>query len=993
MGANNRSADEIWGAAPVVESDALQTAVRELQTDLQSLVDELRVGPVAKIRREVEDYLAELRREFLRAHRRVQVQVRTAESRQAAPDTLRRELAEVAARFRTVVLSRSSRVQHRGWSPLSLSTALHRVVDRLPRLVSAPYEERTWTRQPDDGVTKRLRRWLIRVARWLRRSTGMAPARRTIELNELGRYHFDGRAASQLEGLAALFVQSEVQLAGRSRQLLEAVARGFEALVSNAEQDDLADIVDGMKIQFEDEFGSIDRDVGQMLDDGVRRAETIFGDALRALKGELPIIATFDLSSRRRRAVAAVPDSQRQLKEMASRLDELRAQVAAGYVLLALHLEFIGFRARMQQTMDEVLSDLGADVRGRSKVQLERVRQALDEVLEGLANLDRTGSGVDETVRATVQPLEFVVEEAAGVTRQLLEQLSAEAAVTPLLDALNRAAQSLTVRYQVPQAPIPRTEWKLPAAVAIIEVNFADVVSSFVQREIAPELLTITNRTMDQVVPILDTFQDLQRIVTFNADAIDDQIDLRSASAAAGEQLADIVQATLRHSRDGLTGRLTETAHWDEDLVENIRNRVATKLDELRRRLGEGDIGQAQAVLRRSESGFEWRGQVDEIAGGVWRRGTETGAWLRRRIGGDRLAAWRERLGLPGSDERPPADASAWPPPQRSSEIPVFYSRLFATQARWAGDVINVPEDDLTRAREVLSSAKGGGRTVALVGADAAGRGALVGAVLRGSKTVRRIAFSHPTSAAQLRASLAEVNSGVTVQLSGLSWLISARPGGVEPLRVLLELVAKEQRRIGWLLEADELVWDFAASVSALSDIFMTQVRLPRLTPAGLEQAILARHQLSGYGLRFSVGESSAADDRTATREQFFRSLYAASGGLLQVALPMWLGAVGKVVEDSSTVVVTEMPRSASAALRRLPDEVWRVMFVTARQGWMDGTTLASALQLDSATADGRLSGLVRLGLLERQGREAYVIRRHLRGAVLRGLKDEGWLV
>ncbi len=991
MAAGRRDPREVWGASPAIRSEELRALVDDLQADLQALVQDLRRGPIAEAKAEVDRYLQELRREFLRCHRRLQVEVRTPEGRVGAPDALRRELSELAARFRTVVLSRSSRVQHSGWTPTVLAEAVNVAVETLPRVMVVPYEARTWSPQPSDGFVRAVRRRLVRLHRWIRRAVGGSEPQRIVEIRELARYHLVGSAGPQVEGLAALFVQAEVQLSGRSRQLIEAVARNLQALVSNVEQNDFPDMLDGIRVQLEDEFASIERDVHEILDDGAQRATAIFGDALRALKDDVPIVATFDLPSGRRRGAAVVPSAQRAAAELVTRMQAIRTEIAAGYALLALHLEFIGFRARVQIVMDTVLAELGADVRGRSKVQLERVKAAVDDVLGGLNTLDTARNGLDDAVRDTVRPLELVVEEAEGVARQLLEQLSAETSVAPLLEALSREAHGLTDRYRVPAARIPRAEWKLPASVGLAEVDFSDVVTGFVQREVAPELLEITHRAMNRVLPILDAFQDLERIVTFNAEAIDDQFDF-SAPATAGEQLTEIIRATLHRSRDGLTERLAEIAHWDEDLVTDIRDTVRAKLDELRGRLAEGDITRARAVSRRAEPGFEWRGQIGGAAETVRRFGTRNGAWLRRRIGDHRIAKWRQWLGLAAAERPRPVDASQWQAPRRVSDLPVFYSRLFATQARWAGDVLNVPEHDVHRARDVLLTPGPGPKAVALIGADAAGRGALVGAVVRGSKSVRRIALSQPTSVGQLKASLAEVGSGALVQLSGLAWLFSTRPGGVEPLCHLLDLIVNEERRIGWLLEADELVWAYAASVSPLAEVFSTQVRIPALTAPELERAIVARHQLSGFALRFDGADEVAPVERGPVRDRYFRLLYEASGGLLQVALPMWLGTIGQVDEDNGVVTITRRPTSPVAALAQLPEDIWQTLFVVARQGWMDSSAMAFILQREPSAAEGHLAGLARLGLLERQGRDVYVIRRHLRGATLACLKKGGWI-
>ncbi len=993
MGAITKNMRRIWGGAPEVESDELRAAIEDFQADLQALVQDLRRGPVAVLREQFDHYLAELRREYLLPHRRLQVLLRDSEGRGEAKEALRREVTELASRFRTAVLTRSSRVTHGGWRPSGLAEAVRTAVGGLPRTVAAPYEERTFELQPADRLSKATRRRWMRVGRWLRKVTRGSPAERTVELRQLARYHFEGQACAQIEGLAALLLQSEIQLSGRSRQVLESATEGLEALVSHVEQHDFPDMLASLKVRFEDDLEAVEHDTYQILDECIRRAEKVFGDALRALKDELPIAGTIDLPARRRRSTSTAGNAERTIADVESRVVTLREQVAGSYVQLAMHLEFVAFRSRLQQRMDGVLNALRADVRGRSRVQLERVRGSIDEVLERLAEVDPSRRSIDDAeMRALVQPLEFVVDEAASVARQLLDQLSAETSVAPLLETLNREAQGLTDRYRIPVGPLPRAEWKLPTPVSFAEIEFSAVVAGFVQREIAPGLLTITNRAVERVLPVLDVFQDLERVVSFNAGSVDDRLEL-SVSSAAGEQLADILQATLRRSREGLVERLEDIAHWDEKLVADIRLAVLAKLEELHRRLSDGNVSRGPVALSK-EPNLRLAGQLDRIGGGLRKTTGRAAAWVRGLIGEGRLAIWRDRLGLPDLDARPGLNAADWAAPTRGADVPVFYSRLFGTQARWAGDVLNVPESEVQRARDALSAPGSAPKMVALIGSDAASRGALAGAVLRGNKVPRRLAFTQPTSCQQLEAAVAELGAAAVIHVSGLAWLVAAKPGGFDPLERLLDLVLKEERRTSWLVEVDELVWDFASSVTALNEVFATQVRLPALTARGLERAILARHDLSGYGLQFELGDTKEpmSAERGPLRERFFQSLHEGSGGLLQVALPLWLAAIARVAEDSELVVIRQEPHAPLKALRRLPEEIWMTLYVVARQGWVDPSTFAFALQIDRRSAEGRLTGLVGVGLLERQGRDVFVIRRHLRGSVIAGLRGFGWL-
>ncbi|MEM7675047.1 MAG: hypothetical protein AAF449_03490, partial [Myxococcota bacterium] len=748
-------------------------------------------------------------------------------------------------------------------------------------------------------------------------------------------------------------------------------------------------MLSGLRIQLDDEFSSVQRDVHAIIDDSVHRAETILGDALQSLKDELPIIATLDLPTSQRRSLQAVNEANRVLLDVDGRLERLRDHVGASYALLALHLELIGFRSRLQHTMDEVLSHLRADVRGRSRVQLERVRGAVDEVLLALSSPEAEAPREDADVRTVVGPLEHVVEEATAVARQLLDQLSAETAVAPLLETLNREAQSLTNRYEVPATAVPRAEWKLPPAAPSTEIDFAAVVSSFVQREVAPELLAITNGAVSRVGPILDVFQDLERVVSFDAEVIDDHID---ASTAPAPQLAELMMATLRRGHETLTARLEDIAYWDESLVVDIRRTVLAKLDELRLRFSDGQVARIQAV-RRPDARLQWGPELARIAAAARGLRKRVVRSLRSLMGEARLQQLWGQLGLPESAPAAP-DSAAWAYQRRRETIPVFYRRLFGGQARWAGDVLNVPDAEVQRLRDALTTAGPGPKTVALIGADAASRGALANAVIRGSKTPRRLMFTHPPRVEELETALADVVGSPFVHVSGLAWLLTARPGGQAPLDTLLKTIVREPRRSAWLLEVDALAWDFATTMSPLADVFARRLRVRSLTVSELEQAILARHHLSGYSLRFELFEQSESleSERRSLRDHYFQALHAACGGLLTVALTMWLSSIVRVDESETLVVIGSEPRDPLVGLRRLPESTWTTLFVVARQGWMDVASLSFVLQIEFEAAEGQLTGLVGAGLLERQGRDIFVIKRHLRGAVIAGLREKGWL-
>jgi hypothetical protein len=375
--------------------------------------------------------------------------------------------------------------------------------------------------------------------------------------------------------------------------------------------------------------------------------------------------------------------------------------------------------------------------------------------------------------------------------------------------------------------------------------------------------------------------------------------------------------------------------------------------------------------------------RVGRFFGRVQEEGTRR---VRHAVGDDRLGELRESLGLPTDNGE--VDLSLLVRPEKIDDVPIYYRRLFSPQSHWAGDLFETHAAEVNRLRSALSGARGGLRTAAVVGIEGVGRGAFVAAAARSEKfaQVKRIAFSRPVDVEEVDSCLEELPRGALMVVGGLSWTFTAQPGGFAPLSRLLERVVECRGRVAWLLEVDALVWRFAAQCAPLGDVFAEAVYVEPLSVGELSAAILARHQLSDHELRF--GQGAPGD-----RERFFTKLHAVSGGLLQVALTYWVASVERFDGHNGVVRIGAPPPSPMEALERLPEDVLIAVYAIARQGWMNAETFASLFRISRPAADGRLSKLAGLGLLERVAGGAFVVPRHLRGAVERALQEGGWTV
>ena len=976
-----------WGEPVDSRSQAIVRAMGDLQGDLSGLATDIRRGPIAEFHRGAKGYLDRLRREFLRHHRRLVVRAREDETADARREYLRAELAELLERFRAIVLSRASFVARDAWSPAAMLAGLERMTASLPIVVHAPFEERTYAAQPEDGLFRALIRTFLRFDRWLRRRISESPPKRRIELAELARFQVVGTVLEDIEGVAALFVEADAQLAGQSRIVLDGVIRGYEALVDAAEVGgDPRETLDQFRRSIEEDFALTDEHVLSVLNDGALRAEKLLQEGLRRMKADLPVVSTFELPARRRRSFRRLAGKEDVLEHLEERVTELRDALGSSYVLMALHLELRAFRAKVMLGFESRLRELMQDVRGRSVTQVERleggVRQALEALMEG--------EGAPSTEERTLlETLERTVSDAAGTAHQLRDQLDPEPLAAPFLEILNREALLLTGRYRVPVEEIARAEFKLPVAPERADVGFSEIVSTFVQRDIAPRLLDLLGGARNRLEELLTALDHLERIVTFETDASREAPEFSHDEDPPEGSTRVVLTEGLKRSHQSLEAIRQAIEPWPEELAESMRSLVGGRLEALREDLSVGTIADQPAGRALVGPGIGARvGRLTRILNDI---GEESTRRVRQLVGEERIREFSRQLNLTTTETAVADPGALLAPPGLQVELPVYYRRLFAPHAHWAGDLLPGQEELVSRVLDDLAARSGVGlRTAGVLSSDGSGRSPLFTKVIRRYRgSVKRWGLTSPVTVSRLEELCSELGSGHLVLVDGFSFLFSARPGGFEPLLAFLKRVTDGAGRNAYLIESSDLSWHFAASVAPLASVF-TAVRTAPLRPRELEQAVYARHKLSGWEVL--VREDSVRSKRPEDQQRFFDRLHERAFGSLSLALRLWLAAVEEVDESRRRVVLGDLPPSPLPAFSSLEDDGWMTLYLTQRQGWMDAESLAAMLLVGTTEAVGRLLVLTRRGFLEREAGGVFIVPRHLRPVVLTVLRDRGWV-
>ena len=999
-----------WGPSGQELMPPLRTLLQDIETGVRDEVLRAQREPLSQFQRDAERFIRELRREYLRHCRRLSVAAKTSEA-DTFKLSLLRELGELSDRWRTIVLTRAARMERSSWTPSQMVRSIDQLVQSLPDEVSAPYANETLESSSTDGLLLSIRRSLLRFELGMRKTLGHPEESRRVRIRDLARYHLSSKMPEELEGVAALLVQAESHLASRTRTVFDRISRHHRALMSRQDSEpvDYAEEVRRFRREMDQSFVVALQEAERMGRDAKQRTAKVLAKPVRLIKEESHIFGSLDLPLSSRRLSRVFKQRMSSLEALNVRLGELRTKGGGGYGVLGLELELAGFMTQVYEAVDQHVAELTHDVRGRAYTQLQRVTEALHTINSELAeeiDQDHDGEELSRRLREVAETGDRTISDSGRNAVMLYEQMIEETAVAPLLDALKRAARDLTDHYQITKAEVSVGEWRLPPVGQVQDLLFRSRIIEEIDTVIATDLIDATRAMARRVHPLAVAIQETAQVLAFNLEIAQGELDLvhdEIVPADTRELLQELLLGTLERSESNLEVFREQAEGWPVELERDMRDAVVGNFQALRERLAQGDFSRVELEARKRELGRE------RIREGIGRIPNQIHSALRQLssgvfalLGVENVERIRTFLGLPATQTPGSIDAEIFSAPATIEGVPLLYLRLFSADTIEASDVITGRSEAILKAQESLSGASSGRmRSVALVGIDGVGKAAIASAIVRSGsfKNVQRITFTEPTSTEEVEKRLSTLGEGRLIVLNGLHWLLSAQPGGFEPLRRLVDGVIADAGNNAFLAHADSLWWSYASHVAPLVDAFPGVLEITPLSIEELEDAVMKRHRLSDFDHIF---EPQTADSEVegwlirsagrfkSAKDRYFRLLHTASGGLVRDALRLWTGSILNVDEETRQVHVGPVPDSTYAQLLRLPEDVALTLYQVARQGWMDSAIQAQLFRVDCTTAEAQLARLAHLGLLEHDG-QAYRIPVHLRGSVVRSMQERGW--
>jgi Kef-type K+ transport system membrane component KefB len=995
-----------WGPDLDLPSRRLNALSHALRRDLQHIARDVHADATAARKQSGLQLLAQLRREFLRMHRHLVVASQSPTlTRAEFTSQIRRELGQLARRWESHLLDRGASATFRveRSALVEMVKQVDALVEALPQALEVPLEPSLLDAAEGDGPALRGRLVTARVSRGLQRGDG-----RVVDVRPLARWSLSGQVPLHLGELAGLMALTERQLLERSRSLFEALRRNLDALSEHPdfEPGSWTPLLADVRAELEEEFALAVDELSRLVEETDRVAAAALGRPLKTFNHLVRIAGTPRLRPGETRYSRAYGPREQAMADLDAGLKAARDLTRGVSNGLAMELQLLRLRLEVRETVELHTAQLSKDLHGRVTHQIARVLAALDTSLPVLSDALAQPNSADDLVqalKAQLGPLLHLVEEALGVAQAMRTSLQTETAIEPLRDGLILGVDALTDHFQVVERAPGLAGRRLPPPPTLRDVPFRDLASQYLDAEVGRDLSLTVEELLASVDDAMRAAEELLRSLQFNQELALTEL---AVVGPVPEPVREVVRAAVVDTAERMRGRLGDVHATLEQLgpqaAEQIQSVVFGHIDAFHDLLVEGRWDEVRRRLQRGQ--VERRRQL--ITGGASNlvdltRHMNDG--LRMALGEASYQSLRRKLGVPTPGPTGPLRPAEFAQVVSRVALPVVFTRLFTDPALEAADLLMGRGAELQTLRQLLVDPTAGRtRGVAVLG-QGPGRMAAINAMLRGLSdqlTVQRHTLTGPASVDEVEAILDQAGDGHAVVVDGLHWLFRVEPGGFEPLRRLLQGVMDDRGRCAWIVGADPQVWAYANRVAPLAQVFSGRLELATLSPANLRRAVLARHAMSGYTLRFARPQTNVAwwmretfrrQTRTeqAYEEHVFARLHELTGGVLSDAMRLWMGSVVEVDPATDTIVVGACPGTPHNALRALDEHALLTLRQLTRQGRLQVDLHARTFRLTHQESNAELTRLTHLGILV-HGRNGYRLADHLRASAARVLIERG---
>ena len=682
------------------------------------------------------------------------------------------------------------------------------------------------------------------------------------------------------------------------------------------------------------------------------------------------------------------------------------------------HLDAISLMDRVSLTADETVFNVLESIDANLAARLLEARDRCAQSRANLAAAFEAGLAAQELKQEIARQRDECCDFIRGVTlnqlNHLRESRELNALIEVMLKRFSALADELPERYDIldeKSLELIDDFGQTPPAPNRKSVPLREIARSFLETRIARDLAEVNRLMFEQVDRSIQTATEASRIISFNLRVAAEECERLAPTDLSRAQ--ELALGGLQLAIAQMDAAMENLSSLKEQVYDQIIARVDVRMREVealafQRASAEEGAGLRQKLLLARGSLFldqarSWltSNYRDLVAryrplGRVVVKDLKTTLGLQQFTAAEILATY----------DQAKLDQTA------IEHLPFIYRRLFDISPLESADLLVAREEEL----RLIETARERWRqgmpcAVAVVGELGSGKTSLINAAVK--ETLRdlpvykrqfvRTVESEKLLAEELSSLLRlppaqtldqlewQINEmaerGVIV-IEDLHQLYQRTLGGFETLRKLLLLIARTSRQILWIISMRKYAWLYLNSALRIADSFTFVVNTENLSGPDLEQVILARHQVSGFDLRFlpdevieqrrSYRRASELERRAMLRRAYFEALSKASEGNILAAIFYWLKSLLKV--ERNELVVRPLAELRFDFLRDAPVEQLLTLSMLIQHGNLSAAEHAQIFGALPEESLAMLTYLANINLLTRDlsedGIEQFAVNR-----------------
>ncbi len=624
-----------------------------------------------------------------------------------------------------------------------------------------------------------------------------------------------------------------------------------------------------------------------------------------------------------------------------------------------------------------------------------------------------------EIERQRDESCDFIRAVTLRKLNQARESRELNALIEVMLERFSSLANELLAVYRIlDEKSLDMIEdfGRTPATPSFKITPLREIARGFLETRIARDLAEVNRMMFEHVDSSIQTAMEARQIISFNLWVAAEECARAGPSAESSASLArarDLVSSGLQLAINRLDETLENLNRLKEQVYNQIIARVDVRMREVEALAFQSAIAREQTVLKHKlwlargphylNRAWSWlKGYYQSLVarytplGRVVVKDLKTTLGLHQFTAAEILATYDQAKLDRATLER----------------LPFIYRRLFAISPLESADLLVARDEELgliETARERWL--QGMPCSIAVIGELGSGKTSLINAaieeIFKGfpvykkqfvhavegeGQLARELAASLRLPPAQtfdqLQWRLQEMAEPSVIAIEDAHQLYQRTVGGFETLKKLLLLIARTSQQILWIVSIRKYAWQYLNSILRIADSFTFVVNTENLSGPDLEQVILARHQVSGFDLRFlpddvieqrrSYRRALEPERQAMLRRAYFDALSKASEGNILAAIFYWLKSLGKI--ESNEMIVRPLAQLRFDFLRDVPAEQLLTLSMLIQHGYLTAAEHGLIFGLEPDESMAMLTHLANINLLTKDmtddGGERFAVNR-----------------